>query len=136
MQKNENIRMYNNNIEKAYKTLLDEIKEQNVENDIEGFYKFRSYTNLSIYLYLLGNKKEAIKYLDDVASIIPNLNNHVYYQEHHNIIYELINSQTKTQPKEWWNCVHAYKPKFKSKSWDFFGIGYVLASLSNWDTDN
>ncbi len=126
----------NNNIEKAYKTLLDEIKEQNVENDIEGFYKFRSYTNLSIYLYLLGNKKEAIKYLDDVASIIPNLNNHVYYQEHHNIIYELINSQTKTQPKEWWNCVHAYKPKFKSKSWDFFGIGYVLASLSNWDTDN
>lgn len=126
----------NGEIEKAINVLLNEVKTQNVAYDIEGFYKFRSYTNLAIYYYLSGDKNTSIRYLSEVEDIIPHLNNSVYYQEHHNIIVTCINENVKISPFEWWNCVHTRKPEFKSTAWNFFGIGYILASLSNWDTEN
>lgn len=123
-------------VEKAFNILLKEVEIQNVAHDIEGFYKFRSYTNLAIYCYLASNKCTAQKYLMEIENIIPHLNNGVYYQEHHNIIVSYIEENTKIQPDEWWNCVHICRPQFKSKAWEFFGVGYILASLSNWDTEN
>lgn len=126
----------NGETEKAINVLLNEVRTQNVEHDIEGFYKFRSYTNLAIFYYLSGDKYTSIKYLNEVEDIIPHLNNSVYYQEHHNIIVTCVNENVKISPFEWWNCVHTRKPDFKSPAWNFFGIGYILASLSNWDTEN
>ena len=125
-----------NKVDEAKKILLDEIKAQNVEHDVEGFYKFRSYTNLAIYQYLLGEKNNAIERLSMIENIISTLNNSIYYQKHHEIITQIIYSFQNISPKDWWTCVHSIMPTFKTDAWKFFGAGYVLASLFNWDTEN
>lgn len=126
----------NNEVEKALAILLEEINIQQVEYDVEGFYKFRSYTNIAIYYFLLGNKEDALKYLKAVDEIIPTLNNSIYYQEHHSLINVIIENDEKIKADEWIGYIHILKPQFKSEAWKFFGTGYILASLSNWDTEN
>lgn len=125
-----------NNIEKAKEILVDEIIKQNVEHDVEGFYKYRSFTNLAIYQYLLGNKCEAIERLHSIADIISSLNNNIYYQKHHDIIIGIMEKCEITSSEQWLTCVHSIMPNFKSDAWNYFGMGYVFASLFNWDTEN
>lgn len=125
-----------NKIDKAKNILLDEIRKQDVDHDVEGFYKFRSYTNLSIYQYLLGDKERAIERLSSIADIIPTLNNNIYYQKHHEIVKQIMYRPEYTTLEQWWTSVHSLVPTFKTDAWKFFGIGYVLASLFNWDTEN
>ena len=41
-----------------------------------------------------------------------------------------------TSSEQWLTCVHSIMPNFKSDAWNYFGMGYVFASLFNWDTEN
>ena len=102
--------------------------------DFEGIYDFCVDYNLAIVNFLL--KKETNLILKDLSEItIPHVMDCSYIKKKVDCAKALIAQGVQCNGFEWMNAILRVTPSFQSDSWNFYGLGYDINLLYDWDDD-
>lgn len=118
---------------KKAESIINEIKNQHGE-DLEGIYDFCVVYNSAIINYLSGHsKEEIIKILSEMK--IPEIMDRSYLKKKLACTISLIKDRESYNGKEWLNAILDKTPSFQNDSWKFYGLGYDINLIYDWDDD-
>ena len=123
-----------NELTMAESCLEQEMQYFMIDTDLEGSYKYRVYLNYAIIFYLKGDDVNAKIYLDIARNSIDTLTDHSYLKKKMELLFDIIDHEERIViPKCFDSCLLEKVPHYQNSVWNFLGLVFPYAILSNWD---
>lgn len=124
----------NNKLTIAESCLEKEMQYFMIDSDLEGSYKYRIYLNYATIAYLKGNDVKAKRYLEIARESIQTLTDYSYLKKKIELLFDIINYEERIViPKCLDSCLLEKVPHYQNSVWNFLGLVFPYAILSNWD---
>ena len=126
--------LLNNEIAKAKVYLQSIITEFNVQDDLEGSYKYKIYLTYALIYYIENDLVKAKHSLKTAEIAINSLTDKSYIHKKFKLILNLFNSEERIVTPQLLDIALLEKvTTYQNSVWDFLGRTFPYSILSNWD---
>ncbi|MNJ40595.1 hypothetical protein D3C77_354930 [compost metagenome] len=121
-------------VEEAFETLKLEGNLQASHDDPEKIYNYRVVVNCAVFQYLLGNIKDAIEQLAEIADDkMDTVGGSLMMRRKTELLHFMKTSLSHPDYREWETVLLSSTSEMQVNPWNYYGRGYVFSALNNWD---